>query len=182
VLRRSALLCCVTLGTAPVVAAQVSISPRTVEPADLVRFAIQVANPSDTPVVTVRVEVPEALAILGVDAPAGWTRQQVAATDTTPQAIEWSGGQLGRREFQEFEFFARLDANARRTALVFPVRITRADGTAREWRAGGFGQAPEVEIHGTVGITAGAAFTLAAAALGLAALGVALALRRPLPR
>lgn len=177
-LSRSALVWCVALGTASVLSAQVSINPRTVVPADLVRFAIQVANPSDTPVVTVRVEVPEALAILGVDAPTGWTRRQTAATDTTPQAIEWSGGQLGRREFQEFAFFTRLSANARRTILFFPVRIVRADGTIRDWRLGGYGQAPEVEIRGTVGVTAGGAFTLAAAALGLAALGVALALRR----
>lgn len=160
-------------------AAQVSISPRTVEPADFVRFAIQVANPGDTAVVTVRVEVPEALAILGVDAPTGWTQRRVTATDSTPQAIEWSGGQLGRGEFREFAFFARLGANARRTTLVLPVRVTRADGSAREWRSGGYGQAPVVEIRGSVGITAGGAFTLAAAAIGLAALGVALALHRP---
>ncbi len=164
---------------APIVSAQVTISPRVVEPADLVRFAVQVANPTDTAVVAVRVEVPEALAILGVAAPAGWTRQLVVATASTPQAIEWSGGPLGRREFQEFVFFARLGANARRTTLVLPVRIARADGSAREWRQGGYGQAPEVAIRGAVGITAGGAFTLAAAALGLAALGVALALRRP---
>ncbi len=164
---------------APTVSAQVSISPRAVVPADLVRFAVLVADPTDTAVVAVRVEVPEALAILGVDAPAGWTRRLVAATDSTPQAIEWSGGHLGRREFQEFAFFARLSANARRTTLIFPVRIGRADGSAREWRRGGYGQPPEVEIRGTVGITADGAFTLAAAALGLAALAVALALRRP---
>ncbi len=164
---------------APCTAAQVSVSPRTVEPADLVRFAIQVANAADTAIVTVRVEVPEALVILGVDAPAGWTRRQVAATDSTPRALEWTGGRLGRHEFQEFAFFARLGATVRRTALVFPVRIGRADGSTRDWRSGGFGQAPAVEIRGTVGITVGAAFMLAAAALGLAVLGLALAMRRP---
>jgi len=179
VLSRSWLLWCATVVVAPTISAQVSISPRTVVPADLVRFAVQVAVPSDTAVVSVRVEVPEALAILGVDAPAGWTRHLVVATDSTPQTIEWSGGQLGRREFQEFAFFARLSATARRTTLFFPVRLGRADGSAREWRPGGYGQPPEVEIRGDVGITAGGAFTLAAAALGLAALGVALALRRP---
>ena len=178
-LRRFPLLWCAALVIAPTSAAQVSINPRTVEPADLVRFAIQVANPTDTAVVAVRVEVPEALAILGVDAPGGWTQRLVTATDSTPQAIEWSGSQLGRGEFREFAFFARLGANARRTTLFFPVRIGRADGTTRDWRPGGYGQAPEVEIRGTVGITPGAAFTLAAAALGLAALGVALAVRRP---
>ena len=75
--------------TVPTVSAQVTISPRTVVPADLVRFAIQVANPSDTAVVAVRVEIPEVLAILGGDTPVGWTGRVITATDSTPQAIEW---------------------------------------------------------------------------------------------
>ncbi len=159
--------------------AQVSITPRTVEPADLVRFAVQVANPTDTADVAIRVEVPDALAILGIDAPPGWTARLVTVSDSTPQAIEWSGGQVARRGFREFAFFARLGANANRTTLFFPVRIGRADGSVREWRPGGYGQTPEVEITGNVGLTTGAAFTLAAAAIGLAALAIALALRRP---
>lgn len=167
----------VTILAAPL-GAQVSITPRTVEPADLVRFAVQVANPTDTADVAVRVEVPEALAILGCDAPPGWTARLVAASDSTPQAIEWSAGRLARREFREFAFFARLGANATRTTLRFPVRISRADGSVREWRLGGYGQAPEVEITGDVGLTTGAAFTLAAAAIGLAALAIGLALHR----
>ena len=147
-LRRSPLGLWAFLATAspPIAAAQVSISPRIVEPADLARFAIQVANATDTAIVTVRVEVPEALAILGVDVPPGWTQQQVTATDSTPPAIEWAGGRLGQREFQEFAFFARLGANVRRTTLFFPVRIGRADGSARDWRPGGYGQAPEVVV------------------------------------
>lgn len=169
----------VTVLAAPALTAQVSITPRTVEPADLVRFAVQVANPTDTADVAVRVEVPEALAVLGIDAPPGWTARLVAASDSTPQAIEWSGGQLARREFREFAFFGRLGANAPRTTLFFPVRIGRADGSVREWRRGGYGQAPEVEITGDVGLTTGAAFTLAAAAIGIAVLALALALRRP---
>jgi hypothetical protein len=160
-------------------AGQVSISPRTAEPADLVRFAIQVANPSDSAVVFVRVEVPEALLILGAGAPPDWTARPVTATDSTPAAIEWSGGRLDRGGFQEFTFFTRLGANVRRTTLVFPVRLGRADGSTRDWRPGGMGRPPEVEIRGTVGMTPGAAFTLAAAALGLAVLGIALAVRRP---
>ena len=149
----------VTILAAPTLAAQVSITPRTVEPADLVRFAVQVANPTDTADVAVRVEVPEALAVLGIDTPPGWTARLVAASDSTPQAIEWSGGRLARREFREFAFFGRLGANAPRTTLFFPVRIGRADGSVREWRRGGYGQAPEVEITGDVGLTTGAAFT-----------------------
>ena len=163
---------------APTISAQVSIDPRVVAPADLVRIAVQVANPTDTPSVAVRVEVPEVLAILGVDAPAGWAARLIAATDSTPQAIEWSGGQLVQREFREFAFFARLSADTRRASLVFPIRIRRADGSVRDWRPGGYGQAPEVQIQGTVGVTAGGAFALAGASLGLAALALALARRR----
>jgi hypothetical protein len=62
---------------------------------------------------------------------------------------------------------------------VFPVRLHRDDGSVRDWRRGGEGQAPTVEVRGSVGLTAGGAFTLAAGALGLAALATALALRRP---
>lgn len=168
----------VTALTAARLSAQVSIAPRTVEPTDLVRFAVQVANPIDTAIVAVRVEVPEALAIMGADAPGGWSARVVTASDSSPQAIEWSGGHVALREFREFAFFARLGANASRTTLVFPVRLSRSDGGVREWRAGGYARAPEVEVRGTVGITAGGAYTLAAAALGLAALATALALRR----
>jgi uncharacterized protein YcnI len=178
-MRRRFLFLTAVLAAAPTLSAQVTIGPRTVEPADLVRFGVLVANPLDEAVVAVRVEIPEALAILGVDAPPGWAVGIAAATDSTPQAITWDGGQLERGEFREFAFFARLAATARRTTLVFPVRIRRDDGSVRDWRRGGEGQAPTVEVRGSVGLTAGGAFTLAAAALGLAALATALALRRP---
>jgi len=173
------LLLTAALAAANTLSAQVTIGPRTVEPADLVRFGVLVANPLDQAVVAVRVEIPEALVILGVDAPPGWVALVAAATDSSPQAITWDGGQLGRGGFKEFAFFTRLAATARRTTLVFPVRIRRDDGSVRDWRRGGEGQPPTVEVRGSVGLTAGGAFTLAAAALGLAALATALALRRP---
>lgn len=157
---------------------QVAVRPATVEPARLERFAVQVVNPVDTPVVAVRVEVPEALSIVGADAPPGWTARLVSATDSSAPAIEWSGGALQQREFREFAFLARLGAGARRNTLVLPVQLRRADGSVREWRPDGYGPAPTVEIRGTVGVTPGGAFALAAGSLGLAALGVALALRR----
>jgi uncharacterized protein YcnI len=177
--RKRQLFLTVALAAAPTLSAQVTISPRTASPADLVRFAVQVANPLDAAVVAVHVEIPEALAILGVDGPPGWAPKVLAATDSTPQAIDWTGGRLTRGDFREFAFFARLAATARRTTLVFPVRLRRDDGTVRDWRRGGEGQAPTVEVRGSVGLSTGGAFTLAAAALGLAALATALALRRP---
>ncbi len=178
-MRKRQLFLTAVLAAAPTLSAQVTISPRTVSPADLARFAVQVANPLDAAVVAVHVEIPEALVILGVDGPPGWAAEVTAATDSTPQTIDWVGGQLNRGAFREFTFFARLAATARRTMLVFPVRLRRDDGSVRDWRRGGEGQAPTVEVRGSVGLTTGGAFTLAAAALGLAALATALALRRP---
>ncbi|MBI1966766.1 MAG: DUF1775 domain-containing protein [Gemmatimonadetes bacterium] len=157
---------------------QVAVTPTTIAPAELERVAVRVVNPADSPIVAVRVEVPEALAMLGVDAPPGWSARRVAATESSAPAIEWTGGRLASGEFREFAFFVRLGADARRVPLVFPVRIRRADGTVREWRSGGDAPAPEIQIRGTVGVTPGGAFVLAAGALGLAALAVALALRR----
>ena len=159
---------------------QVSVSPPAMAPAGIERLAVRVANPVDAAaIVAVRVAVPEALTILGVDAPPGWTVTRIAATDSSAPALEWSGSNLDPGAFREFAFLARLGAAARPNTLVFPVRLRRADGSVREWRPGGYGQAPTVEIRSTVAVTAGGAFTLAAAAIGLAALGIALALRRP---
>jgi uncharacterized protein YcnI len=158
---------------------QVSVRPPSVVPTRHERFAVQVANPTDTAIVAVRVDVPEVLVVLGVESPPGWTARIVAGTPTTSQAIEWEGGALGERQYQDFAFLARLPADARRTPLVFPVRASFAGGAIREWRTGGVGPAPEVAIRGTVGVTAGGAFVLAAGAFGVAVLALALALRRP---
>src|SRR5712691_5944488 len=107
-----------SLASASDVAAQVSIHPGTVQPAAWERFAIRVFNQTDTPTVAVRVEVPEAIAILGVDAGRMWPFKTIAATDSTPQRIEWRGGQLIRGEFREFAFLGRLKADARQEDLV----------------------------------------------------------------
>jgi hypothetical protein len=158
---------------------QVSVRPPHVVPARHERFTVQVANPVDTAIVAVRVDLPAVLVVLGVESPLGWTAQLAVATDSAPPAIEWTGGALARLEYRDFAFLARLPADARREPLVFPVRVTFAGGTVREWRPGGVGPAPAVTIRGTIGVTPGGAFVLAAGAFGVAVLAVALALRRP---
>jgi len=151
---------------------QVSVRPTAVVPAQHERFAVQVANPAEAAIVAIRVTVPAAITVLGVDAPSTWTPRLLPAADTVPQSIEWDGGELGTREFREFAFLGRLPADARRATLVLPVHVRFADGTARDWRA-------EVAIKGSVGVTPGGAFVLAAGAFGVAVLAIALALRRP---
>src|SRR5262245_732278 len=85
---------------------QVAVSPTALTPASMERLAVRVANPSPSPIILVAVAVPEAITVLGVEAPPGWTARVFAASDTTPQAVEWSGSALAAREFKEFAFFA----------------------------------------------------------------------------
>jgi len=162
---------------APALAAQVTIAPASFVPGQRDRLAVRVATRGDT-IIAVRVEVPAVLGLLGVDAPPGWTARVVAPTDTSPPAIEWQGGSLGHGEFREFAFFAQLGFDARRRPLVFPVETRSAGGAVRRWRTGGDGPAPTVQIRGTTVVSPGGAFAFAAAAFGLAALALVLALHR----
>lgn len=159
---------------------QVSVRPTTVVPAQHERYAVQVANPIDTAIVAVRVAVPDAITILGVDAPVGWTARVTPGTDSSARTVTWEGGSLARGEFREFAFLGRLPADARRETLVLPVALRFAGGTERRW-GGGTGDVappPTVAIRGGVAVSAGGAFVLAAGALGIGVMGVALALRR----
>jgi uncharacterized protein YcnI len=110
---------------APTAQAQVSIHPRSTTPASWERFAIRVVNGTDTATTGVRVDVPDAVTVLGVEPTAGWTTRRDAGSDSSPQFVEWSGGKLLRGEFLEFAFLGRVIGDARRTDLVFPVTLTQ---------------------------------------------------------
>ncbi len=161
--------------------AQVDLHPATVKPAAWERFALRTINQTDTAFVGVRLAVPEAVMVLGIEALNGWEVTHVLASDTSPQVIEWSGGELLRGEFLEFAFFGRLPADSRKQDLVFPVHLTRATGTEVVFdRASGDGAAPTVQIVGTTDVTGWAALALAGVAVGIAALALALAVsKRP---
>ena len=160
---------------------QIVLAPPTTVPAAWERFSLRVANPTDTPTVTVSVRLPDGVQVLGVDAPPGWTPRFVAATSSTPQTIEWTGGAIGHREFREFAFLGRVAANLRTGDLVFPVRLTRANGTTVDWAPGGAGAAPTVHVRAITVISPAAAFALAAFALGVGTVAIALALSRRKP-
>ncbi len=156
--------------------AQIDLHPATVKPAAWERFALRAINQTDTAFVGVRLAVPEAVMVLGIEPLDGWEVTHAPASDTTPQIIEWSGGELLRGEFLEFAFFARLTADSRKQELVFPVRLVRATGTEVVWdRVSGDGAAPTVQIVGTTTVTTWAALALAGVAVGIAVLALALA-------
>jgi uncharacterized protein YcnI len=166
------------LACAASLAAQVSVAPAAVEPSSFERFALRVANPDSSPVVRVRLGIPDVLTVLGVDAPAGWSWVLTPATDTSAAAVEWTGDMLPRGAFREFALFARLASDARDLTLAFPVRLERADGVTVTWTRGGDAPPLLVGIRATTGVSARGAVALGGGALGLAALALALALSR----
>lgn len=161
---------------APPAGAQVAIHPTAVAPASWQRFGLRLASQADSPVVSVRLLVPDVVAVLGVDAPPGWTAHHAAATDSTAQAIVWTGSRVERGEFREFAFLGRIAADARRRELVFPVRLTRADGSTLDWSRDGAGAPLVVLIRGTTRLSPWGALAAAGAAIGLASLALVLAL------
>ncbi|MBI2615306.1 MAG: DUF1775 domain-containing protein [Gemmatimonadetes bacterium] len=159
--------------------AQIALDPPSVTPAAWERFTLRVVNQTDTPTVAVRITLPEAVQVLGVGAPPGFTARLQPATDSSAPSIEWSGGRVDRGAFYEFAFLGRVAPDARPGAeLVFPVRLTRASGSTVDWARGGASRAPTVSIRGTTAISPAGAFALAGAATGLAILALVLAVVR----
>ncbi len=174
--RWAAALSLSALAPGPLVA-QVAIHPAAIEPAAWERVALRAVNQAESPVVAVELTVPEVLVVLGTDAPPGWTVESVPATDSTPPVVRWIGGELQRGAFREFPLLVRLPADARRRQLVFPVALHRSDGSIAIWGPGGEGRALTVSIRGTTGVSAWGAFAFAGAAMGIAVLALALAVR-----
>lgn len=167
-------LIALAVSAAPLVA-QVALHPETIEPAAWERFALRVVGAPEAPVVRVELDLPDALTVLGTDAPPGWRFAFTPATDSTPQRIAWAGDTLTAGQFVEFAFLARLRGDVRNRQLVFPVTVERADGTRRRWGGGAGAPGPLiVRIRGSTFITSWGAAALAGAALGLSALTLAL--------
>ena len=158
---------------------QVSLAPSTIMPGAWERIALRVVNQTDTATTGVRLTVPESIGILGVERSGGWSAVVNPASASSPQTIEWSGDSLARGEYRDFAFLGRLSADARRRALVFPVALTKSNGSVVEWgRRTGEAAAPEMNIVGTTRITTWGTFGLASVAVGIAVIALGLAISR----
>ncbi len=182
---RGALLLLATLLPAgarlSVLEGQVTIHPRTVTPAAWERFTVSVVNATNDAVVGVRVEIPDAVTVLGV-LPGDWRFAVVPGTDTTAQYIEWTEGAVRYPALGEFAFLGRVAGDARKKTLVFPVVLTHEEDATVVYRSrpGSVTAAPTVEIVGRATISVRGAVALGGAAIGIAMLALALAaLKRP---
>ena len=182
-LHRLALAGLLCAALVPGATAQVAIHPTSIKPTAWERFALRAINQTDTAFVHVHLAVPEALMILGIEPMAGWEFELTLSTDSTPQVIEWSGGELHRGEFLEFAFYGRLPGDARERDLIFPVRLTRANGSEIVWNPrSDTGIPPTVRIIGTTTITGWGSIALASVAVGIAVIALALTVSRPRER
>ena len=157
--------------------AQVAITPTTILPGGWERISLRAVNQTGPGITEVRLVVPEIVGIIGVEPLSGWALARTAATDTTPQTLTWSGGPILPGEFIEFAFLGRVAADARRKELVFPVRLTKEDGSVVSWDSTN-GDAPplRVQIRGSTRVTPWGAVGLAGGAFGLSVLALVLAL------
>lgn len=173
------LVALVGLGASPL-AGQVTISPSTTQPAAWERFAVRVFGAGDSNVVGVRVEAPDAVTILGVQAVTGWQYSIQPATDTTPQAVVWTGGSLSGFDFEEFAILGRVMADARPKELVFPVHVGLAGGGMLHFAgsAAAARPAPRVRVVGRTQLSPRGAMAAAAAAFALSAVAIGLTLSR----
>ena len=173
----------VTLAVFATVAhAQIDLVPKNAQPTLWERFTLRVINQLESPTTEVTLTVPEIIRILGVESPkSGWQFTVQSASDSTPQVIRWTGGAISQGQFDEFAFLGRIAGDARRKELVFPVSLSRADGSTSEWaKLTGEGSAPVVQIVGTTMVTLWGAVGLAGGAFGISilALGLAASKRR----
>lgn len=156
---------------------QVSLAPSTIMPGAWERITLRVVNQTDTVTTGVRLTVPETIGILGVERSGGWNGVVNRASESSPQTIEWTGDSLVRGEYRDFAFLGRLSADARRRTLVFPVALTKGNGSVVEWGRGTRGAAaPEMNIVGTTRITTWGTFGLASVAVGIAVISLGVAI------
>lgn len=121
---------CLILATAGVAWAHVVVSPEEAPADDFQKFVVSVPTEKDIPTTEVRVEVPEEFTVLGVQPVPGWD-YEFEEDGGIIEAITWSGGEIGPREFQEFAFQARTPEETGE----YPWRAfqTYEDGSVVEW-------------------------------------------------
>ncbi len=129
-MRRSAALAGLLIAgifTPPAVTAQVNVRPFSIAPGVWERLSIQVANPLDSPIVAIRVEIPPDMVVAGVEPRPEWPFQVDSLSDGG-QTIEWRGGWVAQGELQEFGFLARLRSDSDADRVPLPVHLTRVGG------------------------------------------------------
>lgn len=143
---------CLTLGSAGLALAHVTVSPEEVSPGSSGEYTVSVPNELDAPTVEVRVEVPEGFQVDEVDEAPGWSVEEEEEGGRVA-AISWSGGEIPVEGSEEFVFGATAPEEA--GEFAFRATQTYSDGTVVEWTGPEDSGEPASVVSVTGGETSG---------------------------
>ena len=126
----SALSACMLLATSGVALAHVTVQPEEVSAGEYEKLTVTVPSEKEIPTTEVRVDVPEGFTVSGVKPVPGWEYEFEEEAGVVT-AVNWSGGQIGPREFQEFEMQAQTPEEP--GDFSFGAIQTYEDGSTAEW-------------------------------------------------
>jgi YD repeat-containing protein len=88
-------------------AAHVTVQPKEVPVKSLQEFLVRVPTEKDLPTTAVRLVFPEGFELLRIKPAAGWKYELERDANGRISAVAWSGGSIGRNEYEVFSFMAR---------------------------------------------------------------------------
>ena len=90
--------------------AHVTVQPREVAAMSSQEFLVRVPTEKDQPTTSVRMVFPEGFEVLRVRPTSGWKNEFERDAAGRITGITWSGGRVGRAEYEVFSFMARAKA------------------------------------------------------------------------
>lgn len=128
--RLTALSALITLSVASVAWAHVVVTPEEVPADSFEVLTVRAPNEKDIPTTEVKVEVPEAFTVVGVQPVPGWN-YEFERQGGVIRSITWSGGEIKAEEFQQFPFQASTPEEG--GEFTFAATQTYEDGSVVEW-------------------------------------------------
>jgi uncharacterized protein YcnI len=171
-MRALALAAAVLLVFPAAAVAHIEMSPVRVDPGSFTLYTVLSPDESEQPLTGLRLTVPDGMEVDGAAATPGFTTELVRDQAHRIVAISWQGGSVAPDELGLFRFSASVGSDERTLHLVGVQ--TFADGSTKVWKT----PAVEVAKESAGSESDNGSRGLAAAALGLAAVALAVSFRR----
>ncbi|MGH9886617.1 MAG: YcnI family protein [bacterium] len=128
-------------------AAHVSVWPKEAAARGYQAFTVRVPTERDSPTVSVRVELPAVFKGVRFQPKPGWTYEIERDAAGVAVGVTWSGSRIGRDEYEEFHFVARMPDEP--TTLVLPAHQKYEDGEIVDWVEGEGAKRPAARVQVT---------------------------------
>jgi uncharacterized protein YcnI len=171
-MRALVLAAAVLLAFPAAASAHVEMSPDRVDPGSFALFTVLSPDESEQPLTGLRLTVPDGMEADAAAATPGFTTELVRDQSHRVVAISWQGGSIAPEDLGLFRFSASVGSED--TTLHLVGVQTFADGSTKVWKT------PLVEVgkESAGSTTDNSSRGLAGAALGLAAVALAMGFRR----